>query len=121
MIVYKRFGFVSFKNVRNLMDLEGNLKDVWIGSYKLFIVSARFVDGVDMHRKEEAVWQPVRKIDTPSNDMHADKEEEIRGDQSGLNGNNNGVRMFRDTLINKDSDVGLMEINVDPNIQAFPK
>ncbi|MFS7943886.1 putative RNA recognition motif domain, nucleotide-binding alpha-beta plait domain superfamily [Helianthus anomalus] len=56
----KRFGFVTFGKCRNMDDLESSLKDVWIGSYKLFIVPARFVDGKQIPRKEEKVWQPVK-------------------------------------------------------------
>ncbi|MFS7917051.1 hypothetical protein Hanom_Chr03g00184551 [Helianthus anomalus] len=49
--------------------------------------------------------------------MHADIEEDIRVNQSGSNGN--GVQMFRDTLINKEPEPGLLEVIVDPNTQVF--
>jgi hypothetical protein len=38
----KRFGFVKFKEVRDLGRLEERLSDVWIGTYKLRINRARF-------------------------------------------------------------------------------
>ncbi|MFS7943832.1 hypothetical protein Hanom_Chr06g00504831 [Helianthus anomalus] len=41
-------------------DLENHLKDVWIGSYKLYVVLARFVDGADLKRKGAKTWQPVK-------------------------------------------------------------
>lgn len=65
----KRFGFATFKVSRNRADLEESLNDVWIGSYKLFIVPARFVDGqkmpVDKGKRIDGVvhgekmWKPV--------------------------------------------------------------
>jgi hypothetical protein len=38
----KRFGFVKFKEVRDLERLEERLSDVWMGTYKLRINRARF-------------------------------------------------------------------------------
>ncbi|KAJ0749342.1 putative RNA recognition motif domain, nucleotide-binding alpha-beta plait domain superfamily [Helianthus annuus] len=113
----KRFGFASFKNVRNRMDLEGKMKDVWLGSYKLFIIPARFVDGVDMKKKVDSVWKPVIKNDTVINDMHADIGVDSRVNGSGSNGI--GMRTFWDTLMNKEPEPGLLEVNVEPNTQAF--
>ncbi|KAF5814899.1 putative RNA recognition motif domain, nucleotide-binding alpha-beta plait domain superfamily [Helianthus annuus] len=37
-----RFGFASFKGVKDVMDLEKKMRNVWMGSYKLFINVARF-------------------------------------------------------------------------------
>ncbi|KAJ0793130.1 hypothetical protein HanOQP8_Chr01g0026241 [Helianthus annuus] len=101
------------------MDLEGKLKDVWLGSYKLFIVPARFVDGADMKKKEDSIWQPVKKNDKVNSDMHADIGVDIRVNESRSNGI--GVRTFRDTLMNKEPGPGLSEVNMDSNTQAFGK
>lgn len=56
----KRFGFVSFANIVDPIALENDLKDVWIGSYKLFIALARFVDGDKMNWKGEQRWIPKK-------------------------------------------------------------
>ncbi|MFS7929957.1 putative RNA-binding domain superfamily [Helianthus anomalus] len=37
-----RFGFVSFKGVKDVANMEKNMKNVWMGSFKLFINIARF-------------------------------------------------------------------------------
>ncbi|MFS7990917.1 hypothetical protein Hanom_Chr11g01064601 [Helianthus anomalus] len=88
------------------VDLEEQLKDVWIGSYKLFIVPARFVDGVDVSKKKEVVWQPVSKNGSVGNNMHAEYDKEKRG-------------INRVLVYSMEPDVGLMEIIVDPSVQAF--
>ncbi|MFS7958530.1 putative RNA recognition motif domain, nucleotide-binding alpha-beta plait domain superfamily [Helianthus anomalus] len=62
----KRFGFVSFANVKDPLGLERDMKDVWIRSYKLFIVLARFVDGERMNWKGDKRWSPVKTDRVPS-------------------------------------------------------
>ncbi|MCI44762.1 endonuclease/exonuclease/phosphatase family protein, partial [Trifolium medium] len=37
-----KFGFVKFKEVKEVEELSNNLEDVWIGSYKLRINLSRF-------------------------------------------------------------------------------
>ncbi|KAJ0524805.1 putative RNA recognition motif domain, nucleotide-binding alpha-beta plait domain superfamily [Helianthus annuus] len=56
-----RFGFVLFVNVKDPVGLERDMKDVWIGSYKLFVVLARFVDGERVVRKDDKRWAPVEE------------------------------------------------------------
>ncbi|MFS7903597.1 hypothetical protein Hanom_Chr01g00025951 [Helianthus anomalus] len=105
----KRFGFATFKVARNRVDLEERLKDVWIGSYKLFIVPARFVDGhkssvdkgknVDRTVRGEKVWKPVNE-----QTGHGNVDVQVGRDDMHINVNQSeGVekRSFRDTLLNK--------------------
>ncbi|KAF5800980.1 putative RNA recognition motif domain, nucleotide-binding alpha-beta plait domain superfamily [Helianthus annuus] len=47
----KRFAFVSFSGVFDVKRMEEEMSDVWIGSYKLFITVARFVDGERVQKK----------------------------------------------------------------------
>ena len=111
----KRFGFASFKNVRNITELEGNLRDVWIGSYKLFIVLARFVDGMNVTRKEDTVWKVVKEKDIQAEPRDEDRVESSREEPVDFVGN--GSRSFRDTLINKEPEVGSMEVVVNDKVQ----
>ncbi|KAJ0679989.1 putative RNA recognition motif domain, nucleotide-binding alpha-beta plait domain superfamily [Helianthus annuus] len=48
----KRFAFVSFSGVFDVKRMEKEMSDVWIGSYKLFITVARFVDGERVQKKD---------------------------------------------------------------------
>ncbi|KAJ0514661.1 hypothetical protein HanHA300_Chr10g0372031 [Helianthus annuus] len=70
-----------------------------------------------MKKKVDSVWQPVKKNDTVISDMHADIGVGSRVNESGSNGI--GVRTFRDTLMNKEPEPGLLGVNVEPNTQAF--
>ncbi|PWA75817.1 RNA-directed DNA polymerase, eukaryota, Nucleotide-binding alpha-beta plait domain protein [Artemisia annua] len=116
----KRFGFATFKVTRNRVDLEANLKDVWIGSYKLFIVPARFVSGqkpiVDKGKKidnsvhREAVWKPVTG---PEVQVHLDNQnEEDRMHVDGSSSEGVDQRSFRDTLLNKNVEPSIPEVIV---------
>ncbi|KAJ0726959.1 putative RNA recognition motif domain, nucleotide-binding alpha-beta plait domain superfamily [Helianthus annuus] len=114
----KRFGFVSFVNVRDPVELENQMKDVWIGSYKLFIVLARFVDGERLVRKGEKQWVPVRKDEespvTGKGDRNLDSVEETVNVGKGL-----GVgRSFRDTLLNVDPPKKVSEIVVSADFKG---
>ena len=104
----KRFGFATFKVPRNRLDLEASLKDVWIGSYKLFIVPARFVNGqkitIDKGKKidstvhKESVWKPVNG---PEEQVHGDDQN--GGDRMHVDvkpSEEVDHRSFRDTLLN---------------------
>ncbi|PWA39257.1 nucleotide-binding alpha-beta plait domain-containing protein [Artemisia annua] len=99
----KHFGFVSFVNVSDPLALEKDMKDVWIGSYKLFIVLARFVDGERMNWKGDKRWTP-RKTDRVPVDV-GNKEFEmdplVDGQKVGK-GLEEG-RSFRDKLLNVES------------------
>ncbi|KAM0048956.1 putative RNA recognition motif domain, nucleotide-binding alpha-beta plait domain superfamily [Helianthus debilis subsp. tardiflorus] len=112
----KRFGFVTFNRGRNMEDLEVALKDVWIGSYKLFIVPARFVDGKEIPRKEEKVWQPVK-----GKEVKEEGKEEVSGKESiPMDVCVDDRRSFKDTLLNKEPiNSEVLEINVDPSLVVF--
>ncbi|KAJ0592482.1 putative RNA recognition motif domain, nucleotide-binding alpha-beta plait domain superfamily [Helianthus annuus] len=112
----KQFGFVTFVRGRNMEDLESSLKDVWIGSYKLFIVPARFVDGKHIPRKDEQVWQPVKGKEI----QEEGREEVIEKPSASVNVNVEDRVSFRDTLLNKEPKINVvMEIDVESNVNAF--
>ncbi|KAM0066705.1 putative RNA-binding domain superfamily [Helianthus debilis subsp. tardiflorus] len=98
----KRFGFVSFGNVRDPLALEYDLRDVWIGSYKLFIVLARFVDGERMNWKGDKRRTPVKTdrdpLDVRNNgvemDHVVDEQQPGKGLEEGLS--------YRDKLLNRE-------------------
>ncbi|MFS7975259.1 hypothetical protein Hanom_Chr10g00878381 [Helianthus anomalus] len=91
-------------------DLEEKLKDVWIGSYKLFIVPAIFVDGkkissgkgkgIDRTMHGGKVWKPVNEHDNVKN------VEEV-------------ARSFKDTLLNKAAEESTLEVVVDSEGKVF--
>ncbi|KAJ0883210.1 putative RNA recognition motif domain, nucleotide-binding alpha-beta plait domain superfamily [Helianthus annuus] len=112
----KRFGFVTFNKGRNMEDLEAELKDVWIGSYKLFIVPARFVDGKEIPRKKEKVWQQVKgKVVQEEGKDEACGRESIPVDVCV-----GDRRSFKDTLLNKESvNNEELEIKVDTSLRVF--
>ncbi|KAM0039325.1 putative RNA recognition motif domain, nucleotide-binding alpha-beta plait domain superfamily [Helianthus debilis subsp. tardiflorus] len=112
----KRFGFVTFVRGRNMEDLESSLKDVWIGSYKLFIVPARFVDGKHIPRKDEQVWQPIKGKEV----QEEGREEVIEKPSASVKVNAEDRRSFRDPLLNKEPEINVfMEIDVESNVNAF--
>ncbi|KAJ0546868.1 putative RNA recognition motif domain, nucleotide-binding alpha-beta plait domain superfamily [Helianthus annuus] len=113
----KRFGFVSFKNVKDPLSLEQDLRDVWIGSYKLFIVLARFVDGEKVYKKEEKQWQPVEGKEAQIDKIVENMEPQKKSDHIGTSGG--GARSFKDTLINKEVEQVVAEVYVDEKVQAF--
>ncbi|KAJ0734230.1 putative RNA recognition motif domain, nucleotide-binding alpha-beta plait domain superfamily [Helianthus annuus] len=125
----KRFGFASFKVTRNRTDLEENLRDVWIGSYKLFIVPARFVDGqrvlndkdkgkaIDRTVHGEKVWKLVNEP-TPMDSVETEvRVENLQADNIQNTGCDN--RSFKDTLLNKPVEVTIPEVIVDSEGKAF--
>lgn len=57
----KRFGFVMFRKVADTCKLENDMKDVWIGSYKLFVCLARFVDGERGMRRRTRFFKVIVK------------------------------------------------------------
>ncbi|MFS7999079.1 putative RNA recognition motif domain, nucleotide-binding alpha-beta plait domain superfamily [Helianthus anomalus] len=111
----KRFGFVSFGNVEDPVKLEENLKDVWIGSYKLYVVLARFVDGVKIQHKEAKVWKPVDEARTEVRPNNVADEGKV-GDNSGPAVV--GTRSFRDTLLNVVPGKEVVDINVSDEVIA---
>ncbi|KAJ0507527.1 putative RNA-binding domain superfamily [Helianthus annuus] len=98
----KRFGFVSFVNVRDPEDLEILMKDVWIGSYKLYVVLARFVDGERVLRKGEKQWVPVRNEEEGLNSGKGNRKETHVEETSNASQGKGDGRSFRDTLLNVD-------------------
>ncbi|KAF5795883.1 putative RNA recognition motif domain, nucleotide-binding alpha-beta plait domain superfamily [Helianthus annuus] len=113
----KRFGFVTFYRGRNMDDLESALKDVWIGSYKLFVAPARFVDGKEVPRKEEKVWQPARGKEV----IHEGKDGGSEGPSvASVDINMEDRRSFKDTLLNKDPKPDdVIEIRVESPVAVF--
>ncbi|MFS7910566.1 putative RNA recognition motif domain, nucleotide-binding alpha-beta plait domain superfamily [Helianthus anomalus] len=116
----KRFGFATFKVTRNRADLEENLKDVWIGSYKLYIVPARFVGGqqpagdngkkIDPSVHKESVWKPVTIPEVQEQVVSQNDGDSM--DVEGASFEGVEQRSFRDTLLNKKSDRTIPEIHV---------
>ncbi|KAJ0707511.1 putative RNA recognition motif domain, nucleotide-binding alpha-beta plait domain superfamily [Helianthus annuus] len=107
----KRFGFVSFFNVKDPLSLEKELKDVWIGSYKLFIVLARFVDGERVNWKEEKHWVPVAEIKSVENNVET---AHVGVDNSGSSMATG--RSFKETLVGKDVGKSVEEIVIDDGL-----
>ncbi|KAI3705685.1 hypothetical protein L1987_75926 [Smallanthus sonchifolius] len=88
--------------------------------YKLFITLARFVDGEKVIRKEEKIWKPVKEKDASKSNMDEKLDDvvtKVVGDRPAPSVV--GHRSFRDTLVNKELDIGEIDISVSPNIQAF--
>ncbi|MFS8033576.1 hypothetical protein Hanom_Chr17g01571201 [Helianthus anomalus] len=114
----KHFGFVSFVNVRDPVELENQMRDVWIGSYKLFIFLARFVDGERLLRKGEKQWVPVRNdeedLATGKGDRNMDYVEEMVNVGKGLGEG----RTFRDTVLNVDPPKKVPEIVVSADFKG---
>ncbi|KAK9049452.1 hypothetical protein SSX86_031579 [Deinandra increscens subsp. villosa] len=112
----KRFGFVTFNTGRNMNDLADDLKDAWIGSYKLYIVPAMFVDGKEIPRNVVKTWQPVKEKEIQQEDKAKDRVDE----PVAMDVNVENRRTFKDTLLNKEAPVrDVVEINVDQSIVAF--
>ncbi|KAJ0779408.1 putative RNA recognition motif domain, nucleotide-binding alpha-beta plait domain superfamily [Helianthus annuus] len=108
-----RFAFVSFSEVRDIIRLEEELSDVWVGSYKLFISIARFVDG-------EKVFRPVniqREKATVTNDKsHANPSCEGADGSRSFNAKVGNGRSFVDSLLNRNKvDV----LKVDDSVERF--
>ncbi|KAJ0668131.1 putative RNA recognition motif domain, nucleotide-binding alpha-beta plait domain superfamily [Helianthus annuus] len=109
----KRFGFVSFINIEDPLRLEEDLKDVWIGSYKLYAVLARFVNGMKVQGKETKVWKPV-------SDIGADLPVDVNGESDKVKDSNGpsrvGTRSFRDTLLNMDTGKEVLDITIKDEV-----
>ncbi|KAK9065270.1 hypothetical protein SSX86_016653 [Deinandra increscens subsp. villosa] len=116
----KHFGFVSFVNVRDPVALEGDMKDVWIGSYKLFIALARFVDEEKKDWKGGKKWVPVNE----GNNMANQQVEELVMDRLDveIKGGNQcgGGRTFREALLNLDpvKKPNALEVMIDSSVKG---
>ncbi|MCI40109.1 RNA-binding protein 25-like, partial [Trifolium medium] len=51
----RRFGFVKFKEVKNVEELSRRLGEVWCGTYKVRINLSRFAKGSQQRSTEAAV------------------------------------------------------------------
>ncbi|XP_021995205.1 uncharacterized protein LOC110892344 [Helianthus annuus] len=108
----KRFGFVSFANVKDPITLEKDLKDVWIGSYKLFIVLARFVDGEKVTWKEDKKWVPVAG---KNNEARVKKDVHVTVENQPASALFEG-RSFRDTLVGKEKGDDMVHVVLDDEV-----
>ncbi|KAF5813597.1 putative RNA recognition motif domain, nucleotide-binding alpha-beta plait domain superfamily [Helianthus annuus] len=115
----KRFAFVSFSDVKDVKRLGDELSDVWIGSYKLFIAIARFVDGEKVDRPDSvnrrtATSAPVNSHANPSG--HENPVSEGSDGNGGVNASVGNGRSFVDSLLNRNKvDV----IKVDDSVERF--
>ncbi|KAJ0440185.1 hypothetical protein HanRHA438_Chr16g0787631 [Helianthus annuus] len=87
------------------------MKDVWIGSFKLFIVLVRFVDGEKIQKKAEVVRQQTK-------DKHHE-EEARKGDSKGVGSEVVGGKSFRKGVKKKGPVLNNEEIKIDKNVRAF--
>ncbi|KAJ0816251.1 putative RNA-binding domain superfamily [Helianthus annuus] len=117
----KKFGFLSFRNVSDAKRLEGDMCDVWMGSYKLFVVLARFVDGErvqvagDKSRgkaKEDAV-----QVNYSGGDIGVEKAKPISGGASSSGGVNG--RSYRDAIMNRRVEDPGDVIKIDDKVEVF--
>ncbi|KAM0020723.1 putative RNA recognition motif domain, nucleotide-binding alpha-beta plait domain superfamily [Helianthus debilis subsp. tardiflorus] len=115
----KRFAFVSFSDVKDVKRLGDELSDVWIGSYKLFIAIARFVDGEKVDRPDSV---NRRKATSASFNSHANTNgheipvSEGSDGNGGVNASVGNGRSFVDSLLNRNKvDV----IKVDDSVERF--
>ncbi|KAJ0682980.1 putative RNA recognition motif domain, nucleotide-binding alpha-beta plait domain superfamily [Helianthus annuus] len=116
----KRFSFVSFSGVKDIKRMEEELSDVWIGSYKLFITIARFVDGEKVSKSDS---NPIRKTKVTYQKSHANHISGAAYEGGGsplLNGSNNAAvghgRSYVDSVMNRNRvDI----IRVDDVVERF--
>ncbi|MFS7930195.1 putative nucleotide-binding alpha-beta plait domain superfamily, RNA-binding domain superfamily [Helianthus anomalus] len=64
------FGFASFKGVGDPVDMEMNLKNIWMGNYKLHINMARFAKENVGFRSFKANFNPIEKEKYQRNTEH---------------------------------------------------
>ncbi|MFS7939157.1 putative RNA recognition motif domain, nucleotide-binding alpha-beta plait domain superfamily [Helianthus anomalus] len=116
----KRFAFLSFRDVIDAKRMEGEMGDVWMGSYKFFVVSARFVDGETRFKDKP---DPKGKSIMKENATH---ENPKVGSSTNIPVNSNisrpsrfdsgGGTTFLDSVLNKNT---VVVINVDDNVRGF--
>ncbi|KAL9993793.1 putative RNA recognition motif domain, nucleotide-binding alpha-beta plait domain superfamily [Helianthus debilis subsp. tardiflorus] len=112
----KRFAFVSFSDVLDMKKLEKSMADVWVGSYKLFVAAARFVDGNTIKRanddkkgKAKMNTQGVKAGECSGSAMHG---EDVCNKTTDVGGG----RSFLDSVLNRNKvDV----IKVDDVVEGF--
>ncbi|KAF5804221.1 putative RNA recognition motif domain, nucleotide-binding alpha-beta plait domain superfamily [Helianthus annuus] len=116
----KQFAFLSFRDVIDAKRMEGEMGDVWMGSYKLFVVLARFVDGETRYKDKQ---EPKGKSIMKENATHANPKV---GSSTYIPVNSNvsrpsrvdngGGRTYLDSVLNKNT---VEVINVDDNVRGF--
>ncbi|MCI19252.1 endonuclease/exonuclease/phosphatase family protein, partial [Trifolium medium] len=58
----KRFGFVKFREVRDVKDLLSRLGDIWVGSFKLRVNLSRFGRGETRRDKQVEIPQNSKAV-----------------------------------------------------------
>ncbi|KAJ0699565.1 putative RNA recognition motif domain, nucleotide-binding alpha-beta plait domain superfamily [Helianthus annuus] len=115
----KRFGFMSFNDVADAKRMVWELADLCLGSYKLFVALARFVDGDKIAIPKD---DNVRKGKEKEFVSHANHN--VGGSHQGRDFNGGGMvnvdggggRTFLDSLLNRNKiDV----IQIDENVEGF--
>ncbi|KAF5819567.1 putative RNA recognition motif domain, nucleotide-binding alpha-beta plait domain superfamily [Helianthus annuus] len=109
----KRFAFVTFSEVVDVSRLENELSDVWLGSFKLFITIARFVDGKKVSRPDSVQKE---KTDAMNNVRHANPSSGGSDGGGSMHATVGNGRSFVDSLLNRNKvDV----INIDDSVERF--
>ncbi|KAF5785556.1 putative RNA recognition motif domain, nucleotide-binding alpha-beta plait domain superfamily [Helianthus annuus] len=115
----KRFGIMSFNDVADAKRMVWELADLCLGSYKLFVALARFVDGDKIAIPKD---DNVRKGKEKEFVSHANHN--VGGSHQGRDFNGGGMvnvdggggRTFLDSLLNRNKiDV----IQIDENVEGF--
>ncbi|KAF5795977.1 putative RNA recognition motif domain, nucleotide-binding alpha-beta plait domain superfamily [Helianthus annuus] len=116
----KRFAFVSFRDVHDVKRLEGEMVDVWVGSYKLFVALARFVDGDMIDKPKPDLRRKAIMKELASHANHiVEGEYESGANTMGRGDNSNqtrGGRSFLDSVLNRNK---VDTILVDDNVEGF--
>ncbi|KAJ0735457.1 putative RNA recognition motif domain, nucleotide-binding alpha-beta plait domain superfamily [Helianthus annuus] len=117
----KRFGFVSFSGIMDVKMMVGEMSDLWMGSFKLFVSVAHFVDGekVDVTKDDDV---NRRKGKGKAYGFHANpsdggaQHEKVYIGEGVVGVNGGGGRTFLDSLLNRNKvDV----LSVDDNVEGF--
>ncbi|MFS7977529.1 putative RNA recognition motif domain, nucleotide-binding alpha-beta plait domain superfamily [Helianthus anomalus] len=119
----KRFGFISFQNVTDVKRLEGEMGDVWMGLYKLFIGLA----SVDGEKVQGPKVDATDKRNTRKEDFHAktyaggEAQRVVNqvSENATLEGGI-GRRSFLDTVLNRKHGGEKVDvINIVDNVEGF--
>ncbi|KAJ0440174.1 hypothetical protein HanRHA438_Chr16g0787501 [Helianthus annuus] len=118
--VGESFTFVSFSEVSDIKRLVEEMSDVWIGSYKLFITIARYVDGEQVQmperdhvQKKTTVFQKAQPNPDSGEGEGGAGSMLTKGFNDSVTGNG---RSFVDSVLNRNIvDV----IKVDDVVESF--
>ncbi|KAM0062285.1 putative RNA-binding domain superfamily [Helianthus debilis subsp. tardiflorus] len=116
----KHFAFVSFSEVSDIKRLVEEISDIWIGSYKLFVTIARYVDGEQVQmperdhvRKRTTVFQKAQPNPNSGEGEEGGGSLLTKGFNDIVTGNG---RSFVDSILNRNIvDV----IKVDDVVESF--